>query len=118
VARDLLAIWNEISTALLPIVGTRGLAALCRRSLHLSCVEFAWLSAAVNGKTEAQQGIEAICALLALQDAAAAAACAQAFLQIFRTLLATLIGVSLTERLLRPAWIDSISGPAAQDTLS
>ena len=37
-------------------------------------------------------------------------------LQTFHELLATLVGPSLTERLLRSVWADSSSGPPAQDT--
>jgi hypothetical protein len=117
-ARVLHAIWVDIDAALMPIVGVRGLAALRRRSLHLTRVDFAWLGAAIDGVAEAQQGVEAICALVAVQDDAAAAACAQAFLRNFRDLLTSLIGASLTERLLRPAWTDSLSGGAAQDPTS
>jgi hypothetical protein len=117
-ARMLHAIWADIDAALMPIVGARGLAALCGRSLHLTRVDFAWLGAAIDGKPEAQQGVEAVCAVLAEQDDAAAAACAQIFLRNFRELLTTLIGASLTERLLRAAWTDSISGADAQDPTS
>jgi hypothetical protein len=122
-AQVLQAIWVDIDAALMPIVGVRGLAALCVRSLHLTRLDFAWLGAAIDGQPEAQQGVEAICAVLAVQDDVAAAACAQTFLRNFRDLLTSLIGASLTERLLRAAWTDStssdfISGAAAQDPLS
>jgi hypothetical protein len=114
-ARVLHAIWTDIDAALMPIVGVRGLAALCRRSLHVTRADFAWLGGAIDGKAEAQQGLQAICALLEHQDDVSAVACVHAFLRNFRELLATLIGASLTERLLRPAWTDSISGAVAQD---
>lgn len=117
-ARVQQTIWSDIDAAIMPIVGGRGLAALRRRSVHLTGVEFAWLASANDGETDVQQGIEAICALMAVQDDAAAAACAQAFLRNFRELLVTLIGASLTERLLRPAWTDPLSGAAAQDPSS
>lgn len=117
-ARVLHAIWVDIDAALMPIVGVRGLAALCGRSLHRTRVDFAWLGAAIDGRVEAQQGVEVVCALLAQQDDAAATACAQAFLRNFRDLLTSLIGAPLTERLLRAAWTESISGAAAQDPMS
>jgi hypothetical protein len=126
-AQVLQAIWADIDAALMPIVGVRGLAALCGRSLHLTRVDFAWLGAAIDGRAEAQSGVEAFCALLAQQDDAAATACAQAFMRNFRDLLTSLIGVPLTERLLRAAWTatsanrtsaDPISGAAAQDPTS
>ena len=39
-----------------------------------------------------------------------------ALLQTFYELLASLVGPSLTERLLRSVWAHSSSGPPAQDT--
>ena len=55
---------------------------------------------------------------LAKQTAAEAAAAGTALLRVFHVLLTTLIGESLTERLLRSVWAHFLSGPAARDTQS
>jgi hypothetical protein len=55
--------------------------------------------------------------LLARQTGADAAAAGALVLQTFHDLLASLVGPSLAERLLRPAWAILMSGPSAPDTL-
>ena len=49
------------------------------------------------------------------QSSANAAGGGSALFQTFYELLASLIGPSLTERLLRSVWATSSSGPSAQD---
>jgi hypothetical protein len=54
-------------------------------------------------------------AALAQQSAADAALAGARLLRNFHDLLVTLIGPSLTERLLRSVWVNFMSGPSAQD---
>lgn len=54
----------------------------------------------------------------AQQSSADAASAGSVLLQTFYDLLASLVGLSLTERLLRSVWANSSRGPPAQDTSS
>jgi hypothetical protein len=107
--------FRRIDEALAPIVGKRGMAALYKRSLHLAKPLHPWLPVGAEG-TAAEMDVAALTAALAMQTSADAAAAGTRLLQCFRALLITLIGESLTERLLRPAWADFLSGPPARDT--
>ena len=96
-------LWLEFDAALSPIIGPRGVAALIQRSLHLSSGVHPWLSARQPGGP-ATLDAAALVALLAQRSSDDAAAAANTFLQTFHGLLSSLIGGSLTERLLRSAW--------------
>ena len=56
--------------------------------------------------------------VLAQQTCPIAVAANMALLQNFQDVLTSLIGLSLTERLLRPVWDKVSSGQAEQDTRS
>ncbi len=109
------AIWEQIDDALTPILGQRGVAALYARSLHLAATSYPWLAAPDESDPPAV-GPAALKSALARRSSAVAVAGASAFLQTFHELLASLVGASLTERLLRPVWSTTSSGPSAQDT--
>lgn len=111
------ALWHELDTALSPIIGPRGVAALGQRSLHLASVQHPWLAARRPGDP-ATLDATLLVSLLALRSSDDAAAVGSAFLQTFRELLSSLIGASLTERLLRPVWgppDTALNSPTAQD---
>ena len=120
IGEALVALWHEIHAALTPIVGPRGLSALYRRSLHLCAAAHPWLAHTDVGEV----GDDKATQLAALQRAIGAqtrddaAAGGSELLLAFHGLLTSLIGPSLTERLLRSAWThaSASSGPAAQDT--
>jgi len=106
--------WQTLHTGLAPIIGQRGVAALIRRSLYLTRDAHPWLFPVCD--TAAGHDLLApLRSALLLQTAPEAASAHSALLGNFRDLLATLIGESLTERLLRPALDHTSSGPAAQD---
>jgi hypothetical protein len=109
------AIWQEIDGALTPILGRGGVAALYKRSLHLTSAANPWLTLGREGDPTAMD-LAALKAALGQQTGAAAAAGGGALLQTFYDLLSSLVGPSLTERLLRSVWSASSSGPSAQDT--
>ena len=115
IAAAVFAIWAEVDDALTPILGQRGVAALYQRSLHLAAAAHPWLSAPDEGDPPAV-GPAALKSALARQSSGAAAAAGSAFLQTFEELLTSLVGHSLTERLLRSVWAASPSSPPAQDT--
>lgn len=109
--------FKDIHDALAPIVGQRGMAALYRRTLHLCRAGNAWLPVGAEG-TASEMDVSALISVLSRQTSAEAASAGTQLLESFRALLATLIGESLTERLLRPVWATLLSGPSARDTKS
>ena len=115
IAAALLAIWEEIDDALTPIVGPLGLVALYRRSVHLAAAQHPWLAGRDEGLlTDTDPAV--LKSVLAQRSSAEASAGGDAFLNTFHELLASLIGPSLTARLLRSVWDNPSSGVAAQDT--
>ena len=115
IAAAVLAIWEEIDDALTPIVGPQGLVALYRRSVHLAAAQHPWLAGRDEGLlTDTDPAV--LKSVLAQRSSAEAAAGGSAFLNTFHELLASLIGPSLTTRLLRSVWEPPSSGTAAEDT--
>lgn len=111
------ALWLALFAALSPIIGPRGVTALGQRSLHLTSAAHPWLAARDSGGA-ALPDPTLLMSTLAQRSSDEAAAAGNTFLQTFRELLATLIGASLTERLLRTVWgpPDTPSNsPSAQD---
>lgn len=106
---------QEVDTALRPVIGQQGVAALYKRSLFLNARTYPWLADIYEGVKTAID-FAALKALLSKQSGADAAASGGALLQTFYDLLATLIGLSLTEQLLRSVWPVSSNGQARQDT--
>ena len=115
IADAMVATWHEIDTALAPIIGSKAVAALYKRSLHLTARTHPWLAAAHEGG-QAAIDLAGLKSVVARQSDADAAHGSSALLQTFNQLLGSLIGPSLTERLLRGAWANPSSGPPAQDT--
>ena len=115
IADTVLATWRQIDTALVPIIGQGSVTVLLMRSLHLTEQAHPWLAGMQPG---AQTAVDLgdLRAILVHQDGETAAAAAGALLQTFYELLASLVGPSLTERLLHSVWEDSLSGSTAQDT--
>jgi hypothetical protein len=112
------AVFNKfqaIEAALTLIIGLRGVAALHRRSLHLAARNQPWLAGALPGDP-ASQDPAILKTLLSRQTSADAALGGATFLQAFYDLLASLVGGSLTEQLLRNVWIDFMGAAPAQDT--
>jgi hypothetical protein len=95
--------WRLVEAQLAPVIGTRGLDILFRRALHQTTTAFPWLAASVDRGGSAGP-LPSLMACLATQHTTAAANAAYALLLTFAELLATLIGESLTERLLAPVW--------------
>ena len=108
---------QDIMAALSPIVGVRGVAALHNRSHHLCAASHAWMAGLRDAAAVNAEG--AICkdlvALLAQRDRAEAMSAGEAYLQTFHDLLTSLIGPSLTERLLRKVWPAVSSATPAQE---
>jgi hypothetical protein len=106
--------WQEIDDALTPVLGARGVVALYRRTLHLTAVACPGVASGADGLLHATDPT-ALKALLVRQRADHAAMLGSAFLSEFNGLVASLIGPSLTGRLLRAVWLPPSSGLTAQD---
>jgi len=104
-----------IDQALAPIIGKRGVAALYKRAVHLAGRTHSWLVVPMGGVPTAMD-IAALTGAMQEQSAADAAAAGTLLLQTFHEVLTALVGPSLTERLLRPVWAASLSGPSTNDT--
>ena len=95
-----LAALAGVDAALAPIIGKGGVAALYKRTVHLVGRTYPWLGLREGPSTSIDTGDLTIA--LSQQTAADAAAGGSAVLQTFCDLLISLVGASLTERLLRP----------------
>jgi hypothetical protein len=114
IAAAVLAMWYEIDDALTPVIGPLGLVALYRRTVRLAAAQHPWLAGRDEGVlTDTDPAV--LKSVLARRNSAEAAAGGNAFLNTFHELLASLIGPSLTARLLRSVWDNPSSGATAQD---
>lgn len=100
IAERAVTTWGNIFAALVPIIGTRGVAALFKRSLLLTGVVHTSLVRLLDDP-DAPGNFDALRATLEQQSSANAIALNGALLQSFSELLINLIGESLTERLLQ-----------------
>ena len=114
IAEAALAIWMRVHAALAPVIGDRGVAALYKRSLSLTRKTYPWFEAVSDSACE-DLIFGCLVEELSQQSAADAAVANGALLQTVNDLLATLVGSSLTRRLLEPVWTTLKSGAAAQD---
>jgi hypothetical protein len=97
----LVRIWMDIESTLSPILGKRGVAALYNRSLQLSSASHEWLPG-VNPGGLAEIDLEALETAFADEGNLEGIAAATQILRSFCSLLVSLVGVSLTERLIHP----------------
>jgi hypothetical protein len=95
-------IWRDVWTALSPIIGVAGAAALYERSLSLTIAEYSWLKS-VSESPESGD-FNALRRELAQQTRADAVAANAALLNSLAEVLGKLIGASLAARLLQPVW--------------
>lgn len=114
IAERIVSAWQDIHGALAPVIGQRGVAALYKRSIHLTIARHAWLQACSDGAPETME-LPVLRTVLARQPAGEAAAGGGALLAALRDLVETLIGPKLTEQLLASVWARFFSGSSAQD---
>lgn len=100
VADSAVAVWQDLDAALSPILGRRGVAALFKRSLLLTVPAHSSLVAA-HASAETVVDFDALRVALKQLSGANAIATNGALLRKFVDLLTTLIGESLTGRLLQ-----------------
>ena len=106
------SIWRDIDTALAPIVGHRGVAALFGRCFHLIRADYPWLAPPHESSGD-RIDFASLQSMLSQQTSANVVALNDALLRKFSALLSNLIGVSLAERLLRPVVDIHSTGDAA-----
>jgi hypothetical protein len=116
IAEIAVSIWDDVGEALTPIIGQSGVDALFKRSIYLTRTAHPCLHA-VNENGLPTGGLAILQTVLAQQGSIEAIAANAALLQNFHEVLITLIGSSLTERLLRPVWEIPSSGDAAQENM-
>jgi hypothetical protein len=100
IADRALEVWRQLDATLSPVIGRRGVAALFKRSLLLTAPTHPSLVPA-HWDVETDGDFDSLRASLKQQPVANAIATNGALLRQFVDLLTTLIGASLTERLLR-----------------
>ncbi|KPN90576.1 hypothetical protein AL066_09620 [Pseudomonas nunensis] len=103
-----------MDAALTPIIGQQGVVALYRRSLHLCTSTHSHL-AGTFGSVQAALDLIALKSVLAGQSEVDALFFGEELLTTFYELLTTLIGPSLTARLLRGVWEPSLSDTPSQE---
>jgi hypothetical protein len=108
IAQATLDTWQQVAERLVPVIGPRGVDALLGRALHLTSKSFPWL-AMTGSAAESALLLAGLKTRLAGGETTAAAQAGLALLATFVELLATLIGASLTERLLTPVWVSASS---------
>lgn len=106
--------WKEIDRVMRPIIGKGGAEALFHRSIEITAQTYPWLAAA---STDAQPAMDlgALHRILSKQDTSHFAGAGDTLLLHFHYLLTNLIGLSLTDRLLRPVLDPLLNGTATKD---
>jgi hypothetical protein len=97
-------LWEDIDLALRPVIGTQGVDALLKRSIQLISRSHPWMSRSEEGADLAMDLAALKAAVSQQADAQAAAAACGDLLETLHVLLSTLIGASLTDRLLHGVW--------------
>jgi hypothetical protein len=99
-AAESVARWRQIDVALTPIIGRRGIVAIYKKALNLTHVDFPWLTA-VSEEDTSFDNFASLQAALAQQTCAVIMAANLTLHRSFNKLLVSLIGESLSERLLQ-----------------
>jgi hypothetical protein len=114
IADTIVAILQDINAALMPIIGQQGVIALYRRSLHLCAATHPRL-AGIYDNVHAAMDLIVLKSVLVEQNETDALFFGETLLTTLYDLLTTLIGPSLTARLLRAVWQPSLSGTPSQE---
>jgi hypothetical protein len=117
VAAAAVELWREVDCSLRPIIGQRGVVALFNRSGQLTALEHPWLEG-VRQDPDAELQLSVIANVFSQQEARAAISGGDALLLAFHQLLGALIGMSLSERLLPPAFSPATGASPTQDSPS
>lgn len=116
VAPAIVTMFEDMNAALVPIIGTRGVAALYRRSLLLCAAQYPSLAQPYESLVVAMD-LAHFTALLSVQNPIDAMRFSERLLKTTYELLATLIGPALCARILYGVWENHLSAPPAQELL-
>lgn len=114
IAQVIVSFLQAMEAALTPIIGPQGVAALYRRSLQL-CASRHPRVAHISDRVQASLDLNALDSQLATESEADALYFGEVMLTTFHDLLASLIGLSLTSRLLHDVWKPYLSDTSAQE---
>ena len=114
IAEAIIAMLQDINAALTPIIGQQGVIALYRRSLHL-CASTHPRLACTYDNLQASMDLIELKTILVEQDETDAQFFGEMLLTILYDLLTTLIGPSLTARLLSGVYQSSLSDTPSQE---
>ena len=103
VASEVAGTWRRVEASLNPIIGPAGVVALYKRSLLLAGRSHPWVTE-LHGESQSAVDVEALTAALADRESNAAALGGGELLETFYGLLSSLIGPTLTRRLLPFMW--------------
>jgi hypothetical protein len=107
VANAAISTWHEASARLSPVIGGQGIDVLLRRSLHVAGKTFLALAEPTH-EARNNELLTNLQVRLAGCETALAVEASNALLVTFTELMSSLIGESLTERLLAPIWAPSL----------
>jgi hypothetical protein len=111
VATAVRSVYDDLATALGPLISQAGVEALAARALHLAAREYPVDHA---GEEQAAEPVAQVIRWVGRQrDPTLATEAAAAMLATFAGLLAALIGEPLTRRYLRKAWPEDSFGASA-----
>ncbi|MFJ7883033.1 hypothetical protein ACIQYF_05900 [Pseudomonas sp. NPDC096917] len=114
VADAIIATLQAIDTALAPIIGRKGVTALFRRSLHLCESSYPDLVDALDSGSD-QTDYSGLSSIIGTRTQEEALLLGEQLLRTLYQLLTSLIGVSLTARLLDAVFDAPLSALQAQD---
>ena len=114
IAQVIVSFLQAMEAALTPIIGPQGVSALYRRSLQLSASRHPRV-AHISDRVQASLDLNALDSQLATESEADALYFGEVMLTTFYDLLASLIGLSLTSRLLHDVWKPYLSDTSAQE---
>ncbi|HEY0288508.1 MAG TPA: hypothetical protein VGC62_16115 [Pseudomonas sp.] len=114
IAGAIVSILQDIDAALTPIIGQQGVAALYRRSLQLCASTYPRLAGTYDS-VQSTMDLTALTSVLVEQSEADALFFGEVLLTTLYKLLITLIGSSLTTRLLRDVWEPPLSDTPSQE---
>lgn len=97
-------LFNEAERKLTPIIGSRGMVKLYYANLSQVSLQYPWLSAAREDFEPSLGRMQLLGSLLTNQSADTAKLCGLSLLQGFYMRLVSLIGLAVTDTLLRPEW--------------
>lgn len=115
VAQAIASILQDMDAALTPIIGPQGVVALYRRSLHLCAANHPCL-ADICARVPVALELTRLKSALVEQNHTDVLFFGEQLLTTFYQLLTTLIGFSLTARLLSGVWEPSLSDTPSQET--